>query len=97
MAKGYWIAHIEVTDLESFKEYISVSTKAVTDYGGRFLVRGGQAENPEGALRPRHVLIEFPSYEIALECYHSPEYTAAMAMRRAHSEGDLVIVEGLEH
>ena len=55
MAKGYWIAHIEVTDLESFKEYISVSTKAVTDYGGRFLVRGGQAENPEGALRPRHV------------------------------------------
>jgi len=40
------------------------------------------------------VVIEFPSYEAALACYHSPEYRAAMALRQGKSTMDLAIVEG---
>lgn len=41
MAKGYWIAHIDVTDMEGFRDYIPMSTRAIEESGGRFLVRGG--------------------------------------------------------
>ncbi len=96
MAKGYWIAHIDVTDMEGFRDYIPMSTRAVEESGGRFLVRGGSAESAEGDMRPRHVVIEFPSYEIALKCYRSQQYAAARTVRQAHSAADLTIVEGFE-
>ena len=96
MAKGYWIAHIDVTDLEGFREYIPMSTQAVTDAGGRFLVRGGSAETVEGDLRPRHVVIEFPSYAAALDCYRSRHYAAARVVRQENSQADITVVEGFE-
>jgi uncharacterized protein (DUF1330 family) len=96
MAKGYWIAHIDVTNPEGFRDYVPMSTQAVADSGGRFLVRGGTAETAEGKLRPRHIVIEFPSYEIALDCYRSQKYSAAKAVRQAHSKADITIVEGFE-
>ena len=36
-------------------------------YGARFLVRAGRFENPEGGSRARNAVIEFPSYQAALE------------------------------
>jgi uncharacterized protein (DUF1330 family) len=96
MAKGYWIAHIDVTDMDGMLDYIPMSTQAVEEAGGRFLVRAGTSESMEGELRPRHIVIEFPSYEVALECYRSQQYTAARSVRQAHSVADLTVVEGLE-
>jgi len=37
---------------------------------------------------------EFPSYAAAIECYRSPEYAVAMALRQGKSVMDLAIVEG---
>jgi uncharacterized protein (DUF1330 family) len=96
MAKGYWIAHIDVKDLDGFRDYIPLSTLAVKESGGRFLVRGGTTETAEGELRPRHVVIEFPSYEAAVDCYRSQQYAAAKSVRQAYSEADIAIVEGFE-
>ena len=48
----------------------------------------------EGELRPRAVVIEFPSIEAARACYVSPEYQAAMALRTPVSMADICIVEG---
>jgi uncharacterized protein (DUF1330 family) len=42
------------------------------------------------------VVIEFPSLQAATDCYNSPEYQAAKAIRDPVSTGDLVIVEGYE-
>ena len=39
MAKGYWIAHLDVTDPEGYKEYQAANAVAFRKYGGRFLVR----------------------------------------------------------
>jgi uncharacterized protein (DUF1330 family) len=39
-------------------------------------------------------VLEFPSYQAALECYRSPEYARAKALRQNASDGDLVIIEG---
>jgi len=96
MAKGYWVAFADVSDPEGYKAYIAENAKAFSKFGARFLVRGGRYEAPEGKPRSRTVVIEFPSYQAAVDCYHSPEYARAMALRRGKSVMDLSIVEGYE-
>jgi uncharacterized protein (DUF1330 family) len=94
--KGYWIAHVEVTNPERYKDYVAANAAPLKKYGGRFLVRGGDCLMPEGktfALR-RHVVIEFESYAVAKACYESPEYQAAVRIRESASVGDIVIIEG---
>ena len=96
MPKGYWVAFADVSDPEGYKDYIAENAKAFRKYGARFLVRGGEGEVPEGKPRSRVVVIEFPTYQAAVECYHSPEYAKAMALRAGKSVMDLAIVPGYE-
>jgi uncharacterized protein (DUF1330 family) len=94
MAKGFWIARVDVHDAESYKDYVASNGIAFAKYGGRFLVRGGAHEAPVGTARSRNVVIEFPSYQAALDCWGSAEYQAARAKQRGGAEMDLVIIEG---
>lgn len=96
MAKGYWIARVDVSDAERYKDYVAANAAAFKAYGARFVVRGGRFENPEGTSRSRNVVIEFPSYEAAVECWHSPQYQAALQLRQPVSTADLVIIEGYD-
>lgn len=96
MARGYWVAFADVHDPEGYKAYIAGNAAAFRKYGGRFLTRGGRCEAPEGKPRSRTVVIEFPTYQAALECYRSAEYASAMALRQGKSTMDLAIVEGYE-
>jgi uncharacterized protein (DUF1330 family) len=96
MAKGYWVARVDVSDPERYKAYIAANAEPFRKYGARFLVRAGRFENPEGTSRTRNVVIEFPSYQAALECYESPEYQAAIQLRVPVSTIDLVIIEGYD-
>jgi uncharacterized protein (DUF1330 family) len=65
-------------------------------YGARFLARGGKAEPKEGQPRSRVIVLEFPSYADALECYRSPDYSEAMKLRQGKSVWDMAITEGYE-
>ena len=96
MAKGYWVAHVDVDDIETYKNYIAANAAPFAEYGARFLVRGGDGENREGQLRKRTVVLEFPSYEQALACYDSAGYQAAKDIRDPVSTGDLIIVQGYD-
>ncbi|MEZ0327904.1 MAG: DUF1330 domain-containing protein [Fimbriimonas sp.] len=92
MTKGYWVAFADVSDPEGYKAYIAENAKAFHKYGGRFLTRGSKGEVSEGQPRSRVVVIEFPSYDAAVECYSSPEYAKAMELRQGKSVMDLAIV-----
>ena len=92
--KGYWLVMLTVTDPEGYKAYVDAIGAATTRFGARYLVRGGEHEHPEDAGFTRHVVVEFDSYAIARECYHS-EYQAAAKLRRAASKGHFAIVEGV--
>lgn len=97
MSKGYWIARVDVADPEKYKAYIAANAEPFRKFGARFLVRAGDFENPEGTSRSRNVVIEFPSYQAALDCWKSPEYQAAIALRASPvSTIDLVIIEGYD-
>ncbi len=94
--KGYWVGHVDITDPEGYKAYQAANGAAFSKFGGHFLVRGGTREVPEGQVRGRTVVLEFPSYDAALACYHSPEYQAAKRLRDGKGELDLVVVEGYD-
>jgi len=96
MAKGYWIAGVDVTDPEGYKKYVAANAAAFQKYGARFIVRGGRFESPEGTPRSRNVVLEFKDYETALACYRSPEYAAAKALRDGRAEANLIIIEGYD-
>ena len=49
----------------------------------------------EGQGRDRNVVIEFESLAVAHDCYHSPEYQRAAAIRQKVADGEIVLVEGI--
>jgi uncharacterized protein (DUF1330 family) len=94
MAKGYWIAQVDVEDMDRYNEYSAVIDATLAPFGGRFLVRGGRREAVEGATRQRAIIIEFNSYELALACYRSAAYQAIIPLRSGAAIADIVVVEG---
>jgi uncharacterized protein (DUF1330 family) len=92
--KGYWMAMVDVTDPEDYPKYIAANKAAFDKYGAKFLVRGGQGQVFEGPAASRLVVIEFESYQTALDCYNSPEYQAALKLRQAYSNAHFAVVEG---
>ena len=96
MAKGYWIARVDVTDPEAYQAYVRANAVAFAKFGGRFLVRSGPYKAAEGVARARQVVLEFKDYATALACYDSQEYQQAKELRAKASENELVIVEGYD-
>ncbi len=92
---AYWIAHVTVTDPDTYAAYQAQARGVFEAHGGRFLARGGRAETLEGAEFARHVVIEFPSIEAAQTCYASEQYRAARALRAGAAEVQIVIVEDI--
>jgi uncharacterized protein (DUF1330 family) len=92
---AYWIAHVTVTDPESYKGYQTLAPAAFAKYGAKFLARGGDFVSPEGANFDRHVVIEFTDLATAKACYASPEYQAARQHRQGAAKVMITIVEGL--
>lgn len=96
MAKGYWIVNNVVNDVETYDRYKAANAAPLAEFGAKFIVRGGQQVSREGTTFPRTVVIEFPSYQAALDCYDSEGYAAAVAIRKPIADGNLIIVEGYD-
>ena len=96
MPKGYWIVRVDITDMEKYQAYIAANGKPLARHGARFLVRGAPFKSVEGASRSRNAVIEFPSYQDALDCYNSADYQAAIKLREPVSTADLIIIEGYD-
>ena len=96
MQKGYWIVRVDISDLEGYKAYTTANAKPFAKYGARFIVRAGRFETVEGTSRTRNAVIEFPSYEAALDCWRSAEYQEVMKLRTSISTADVVVIEGYD-
>ncbi len=93
---AYVLAEIEITNAEGYKEYTKLVPATVEAFGGRFLHRGGPVSALEGDCpERRRVIIEFPTPQAARDWWDSSEYAAPKAMRRANSNGRLMLFEGL--
>jgi uncharacterized protein (DUF1330 family) len=96
MAKGYWIARVDVQNEQGFKPYAEANGPIFKKFGGRYVVRGGQYEGMEGSARSRNVVVEFRDYATALACYRSPEYQENIQRRLPHCTVDLIVIEGYD-
>jgi len=93
---AYVVCDIEVTDPAGYEGYKALSGASVEQYGGRFLVRGGEVDILEGEWRPsRFVLIEFDDVEAARRWYGSPEYSQAREIRQEASKASFVLAPGV--
>ena len=94
--KAYLIARVKVTDPQKYKNYTALTPAAIAEFGGKFLVRGGQVETLEGEdENNRIVVLEFDSMDIARQFYQSELYTIAKAERAGAAEAQFIIVEGI--
>ena len=93
--KGYWVCIYEKIDnAEKLKEYAIKARAAVEKFSGKFLVRGGKNRTNDGIESPRTVVVEFPDYNTAVECYDSAEYQEAHDILKGHVVRHHQIIEG---
>jgi len=93
--KAYWVCVYEKIDnAEKLKEYAVKAKLAIEKFSGKFLVRGGKNRTNDGIESPRTVVVEFPDYSIAVECYDSPEYQEAHDILKGHVVRHHQIIEG---
>ena len=93
--KGYVIAEITVTDPAAYKDYIAAVSPVVAQFGGKYIVRGGQVVAVEGdPPSGRVVVIEFDSLASARSFEYSKEYQAVAPLRRRASRSRVFLVEG---
>ena len=94
--KAYWVCIFEeITNTDKLKEYAIKAKPAVEKFSGRFLARGGKNRTNEGIKSPRVVVVEFPNYNTAVECYDSDEYQEAHDILKGHVVRNHQIVEGI--
>ncbi|MFB9263359.1 DUF1330 domain-containing protein [Bradyrhizobium erythrophlei] len=93
---AYVISEVDVRDAAGFEAYRTLAAKTITQYGGRYLVRGGAADVAEGGPPPKNIIVvEFPSMARLREWYASPEYAEALKHRRTALDRRLIFVEGV--
>ena len=93
--KAYWVCVYEKIDnAEKLKEYAVKAKPAIEKFSGKFLVRGGKNRTNDGIESPRTVVVEFPNYNNAVECYDSAEYQEAHDILKGHVVRHHQIIEG---
>ena len=93
---GYIVVDVEITDPTEYQTYAKQTSATLERYGGKFLVRGGDAKSLEGDWKPKRlVIIEFPSVEQAKAWYDSPEYSSIIGIRHRSAVSRMLLVRGV--
>jgi uncharacterized protein (DUF1330 family) len=93
--KAYVIVQETIKDQAVFDAYRKDVMATLAEFGGQFIVRGGNLTIVEGDWpHQRTVIIEFPSRDAAEGWYKSPAYQRVLPLRLQSSVGNLVIVDG---
>ena len=97
MSVAYLVVESNITDAETFKQYMAAAPEIVKAFGGEYLVRGGRMQVLEGDWQPpRLTVLRYPSFEQAKAMYDSPAYTHARSLRQgATACFNMVLVEGV--
>jgi uncharacterized protein (DUF1330 family) len=93
---AYVIAEIEITEAGLAAEYRQIAAAALTQHGGRYVVRSTVPEALEGQWPPgrRIVVLEFDDLDAARRWYHSPEYAPGIEIAGRAMTRRVAIVPG---
>jgi uncharacterized protein (DUF1330 family) len=92
--KSIIVNELRVTDAVKYRIYQDQVPATLAPFGGKYVSRGIpeaiQGETPS----PRVVVLEFPSREMALGWFHSPEFQRILAIRNESSTSRVYFLEG---
>lgn len=95
MAAYFLVDQQGISDPETMQTYSAGVAATVEQYGGKFLVRGGDPELIEGDWpAKRIIMIEFADRAALKKWYDSPEYIPLRDMRIASSSANIIAVDG---
>lgn len=87
-----FIAHFTVDDAAGYREYEKGFFPVLKPYGARFLTYDDNVTVLEGERSEgRTVIIEFPSEEVLMEWWNSPEYIELAKLRHASTTTHSVV------
>ncbi|MFU7527792.1 DUF1330 domain-containing protein [Qipengyuania sp. ASV99] len=93
---AYLIAEVEVTNPDEYPAYMEAAAPLIAEYGGRYIVRAGENEVPEGRpIEGRLVVIEFPDHARLLEFWNSAEYQAIKPLRTDNANSRIILADGI--
>lgn len=94
---AYAVARLNKVEMgPAIVEYLEKIDATLAPFGGRYIIHGGRKTVLEGDWPGDLIVIAFPDRAAAAAWYDSPAYRAIKPLRSAHSEGDVVLVEGVE-
>ena len=94
---AYVIAEIDVTNPEPYdKQYVPPAAKAITDGGGKYIVRGGGVVALYGEPpKPRIAVMVFESMEKAQAAFDSSAFKEAKKVGDKYAKFRVYAVEGV--
>ena len=94
---AYIIVEVDIHNPVEYEDYKKLTPPSIIPFEGKFIVRGGKAENLEGDWNPeRIVVLEFPTLEKAKAWWNSELYAPAKALRQRTSYTKMIVVPGFE-
>jgi uncharacterized protein (DUF1330 family) len=94
---GYLIADVtDVKDASLYERYKPLVPASLQAFSGIYLTRSGSVTVLEGSWHPeRIVVVRFESAARAMQWWASDEYREARGMRKAATETNMIVVEGV--
>jgi uncharacterized protein (DUF1330 family) len=93
----YFVAQIQINDMNEYQKYLDGTDSVFTKYNGKYLAVDTKPEVLEGDwLYGRIIIIEFEDEKELKDWYESPEYQSIMQYRLKGAKCDTLLVHGLE-
>jgi uncharacterized protein (DUF1330 family) len=94
---AYAIAHLHDVDFcGDIVEYLQRIDETLAPCHGRFVIHGGRPEVAEGEWRGDLIVIAFPTLAHARAWYSSDAYQRIVPLRRSHSRGSVMLIDGVD-
>jgi uncharacterized protein (DUF1330 family) len=96
MPAAYVLVDNTVHDASAYAAYIEQIAPTVAEYGGEYLVRGGEVIYRDADWSPsRLVVIRFPDVAAAQRWIDAEELQHLHQMRRDHARSQMILIEGV--
>lgn len=94
--KGYWtIEYQKITDQIYMEKYVNTWTEIANEFNAQIIGGTKSSDFVEGPRKARVLILEFPSYQVAQDCYYSEKYQKAKELALKAMERTFSIIEGI--
>lgn len=94
----YALAHLRnVTMGPEIVAYLQAIDATMAPFGGKFVLHGdGNKRVLEGTFSGDVIMLSFPDRKAAEDWYGSPAYQAILPLRTQNSDGDVLLIDGVD-